>query len=219
MQINTEEGNTRTAIATAHYTAGVVSDRFDNSAWAQAQPIRIASLWSGEQAPVSRHAEVRIIWSEESLAVRFVYAQNELPIVSANPQLNKKTIGLWERDVCEIFIAPDSQAPQRYFEFEAAPTGEWVDLAIDFTDNGRETNFEFHSGMTVAAMIGKNETIIAMSVPWSVWLPKPQRGDVWRVNLFRCVGVGNERYLAWQPTYSVEPNFHVPEVFGWLDFA
>jgi hypothetical protein len=218
MQIKTEAGNTKTAIVTAHYPAGVVNDPFDHSAWAQAQPVRIASLWSGEQAPVSRHAEARIIWSEESLAVRFVYAQNEPPIVSANPQLNKKTIRLWERDVCEIFIAPDSQAPQRYFEFEAAATGEWVDLAIEFTAAGRETNFEFHSGMTVAAAAGEQQTKIVINVPWSLALPKPQRGDVWRVNLFRCVGLGNERYLAWQPTYAVEPNFHVPEVFGWLEF-
>jgi hypothetical protein len=41
---------------------------------------------------------------------------------------------------------------------------------------------------------------------------------VWRINLFRCVGVGDDRYLAWQPTYTAEPSFHVPEVFGWLDF-
>ncbi|HEV7472676.1 MAG TPA: carbohydrate-binding family 9-like protein [Pyrinomonadaceae bacterium] len=219
MQVNTEEENTKTAIVTAHYTTGLATSQFDHSDWATARPIRIASRWSGEPAPESQHAEARIIWSEEFLAVRFVCAQSEPPIVSANPQLNQKTLGLWERDVCEIFIAPDSEAPHRYFEFEAAPTGEWVDLAIEFTAAERETNFEFHSGMKVAAAVGGPETIIIISIPWSVSLPKPRRGDTWRVNLFRCVGLGNERYLAWQPTYSAEPNFHVPEVFGWLDFA
>ena len=204
----------------AHYTPETLASRdFDHPEWTRAHAIQITRQWSGEEAPASRHAEARIIWTADSLLVRFICRQDEPLTVNANPQLDKKTIRLWDNDVCEIFVAPDRNAPQHYFEFEAAPTGEWVDLAIDFTENGRETNFEFHSGMTVAAMIGKNETIIAMSVPWSVWLPKPQRGDVWRVNLFRCVGVGNERYLAWQPTYSVEPNFHVPEVFGWLDFA
>ncbi len=38
-------------------------------------------------------------------------------------------------------------------------------------------------------------------------------------NLFRCIGVGNERYLAWQPTGTPEPLFHVPEAFGWIQFV
>jgi hypothetical protein len=31
--------------------------------------------------------------------------------------------------------------------------------------------------------------------------------------------MGDERYLAWQPTYTAAPSFHVPEVFGWLEFV
>jgi hypothetical protein len=42
-------------------------------------------------------------------------------VVSDKPQTEKKTMGLWDRDVCEIFIAPDEHAIERYFEFEAAP--------------------------------------------------------------------------------------------------
>jgi hypothetical protein len=151
--------------------------------------------------------------------VRFICRQDEPVLVNSNPQFDNKTIRLWDKDVCEIFVAPEANAPERYFEFEAAPTGEWVDLAINFTPVGRETDVEFHSGMTVAAKVAEGETTIAMRIPWSVSIPKPQRGDLWRANLFRCVGVGNERYLAWQPTYTAEPNFHVPEVFGWLVFA
>ena len=72
--------------------------------------------------------------------------------------------------------------------------------------------------MTTAVIVNASQVTIAMQIPWSDSLPKPQKGDAWRVNLFRCVGVGDDRYLAWQPTYTAEPNFHVPEVFGWLDF-
>ena len=42
-------------------------------------------------------------------------------------------MGLWDRDVCEIFIAPDEHVIERYFEFEAAPTGEWLDVAIHWS--------------------------------------------------------------------------------------
>jgi cellulose/xylan binding protein with CBM9 domain len=218
--MNTETENSIDRVVTAYYTnIDLAATQLDHPEWTKVQPVPITRRWSGEGSPVSQHAEARILWSEESLVVRFVCSQHEPLIVNSNPQLTQKTIGLWARDVCEIFIAPDPNAPERYFEFEAAPTGEWVDLAIDFTPTGRETDFEFHSGMTAAAGVAEGQTIIALRIPWSVAIPKPQRGDEWRVNLFRCVGIGDERYLAWQPTHTVEPNFHVPEVFGWLRFA
>jgi len=220
MQTNTRHEDSKRAVATAlHTDENLSAAQFDHPDWVKAQPIEIARRWSGEEAPASRHAEARILWSDESLLVRFVCAQNEPLIVSASPQFNQKTIGLWNRDVCEIFIAPDPNKPERYFEFEAAPTGEWVDLAINITPTGRQTDFAFHSGMTAAASAGAGEIIVAMCIPWSDFVPRPQRGEAWRVNLFRCVGKGNERYLAWQPTHTSEPNFHVPETFAWLDFA
>lgn len=191
---------------------------FDHPHWNRAQPIRIAKHWSGEEAPASRHAEGRIIWSDESLVVRFVCNQIEPVIVSPTPQLTKKTIGLWDRDVCEIFVAPDTSRPNYYFEFEAAPNGEWVDLAIELGPTERQTDKGFHSGMTTSARLTENQLTITIRIPWSQDIRKPTRGGEWRVNLFRCIGTGNERYLAWQPTYTPEPNFHVPEAFGWLRF-
>jgi len=197
---------------------GLTVKSLDHPEWQRAHPIQITRKWSGAAAPDSRHAEVRIIWTNDSLLVRFVCRQEEPLIVNPNPLLNKKTIRLWDGDVCEIFIAPDPDKPQRYFEFEASPNGEWVDLAIMLKPSGRQTDFEFQSGMSAAACVEGSQTTIAMEIPWSGFLPKPKKGDVWRVNLFRCVGLGDDRYLAWQPTYAPEPNFHVPEVFGWLEF-
>ena len=209
----------REVIEALYSAIGLAVTEFDHREWAVAQAIQIARTWSGEEAPASRHAEARIIWSDKSLAVRFVCHQREPLIVSSTPQLTQKTIGLWDRDVCEIFIAPDASNPNRYFEFEAAPTGEWVDLAINLGPTQRETDQGFDSRMTTAAQIAGDQLIITMRIPWSDSIPKPQRGDVWRVNLFRCVGIGNQRYLAWQPTHTPEPNFHVPEAFGWLRFG
>jgi len=209
----------RDAIVIAHYSEiNLGANEFDHPEWLRAPAISITRKWSGEEAPVSRHAEARIIWSEQSLVVRFVCRQQEPLLVSADPRLDKKTIGLWNRDVCEIFVAPDPDAPEHYFEFEAAPTGEWLDLGIRVLPDGRETDWKFDSGMTVATFVEKDRVTIAMGIPWSAAISRPQRGDSWRVNLFRCVGKGNGRFLAWQPTHTPEPYFHVPRVFGRLDF-
>ena len=78
--------------------------------------------------------------------------------MSANPQTETKTMGLWDRDVCEAFLAPNPEHPNRYFEFEAAPTGEWVDLAVHLKPGQRETEWDFESGMTTAARIGDNQS-------------------------------------------------------------
>ncbi len=206
-------------IVARHVNAPIDVADFENFIWRECESVRIEHYWSGEPAMPSRHAEARICWSNEALHVRFVGKQQEPLIVADHPVTNKKTLGLWDRDVCEIFIAPDPHKPWRYFEFEAAPTGEWVDLGIVVKPEGRQTDWDFASGFTTAAKLDGELLLIGMRIPWSEAIPKPQAGDEWRVNVFRCVGPeAPERYLAWRPTRTPEPAFHVPEAFGVLRF-
>lgn len=205
----------------ALYSAGdIAADDFHHSAWNRCELVPIAHYWSGELAPTNRHAEARLLWSNSALHARFVCPQDEPLVVSSVPQTEAKTLGLWDRDVCEIFIAPNLSDPDSYFEFEGAPTGEWIDLAIRKNAEGRETDFAFDSGMTAAALIGADHILVSLRIPWSERIPHPQLNDRWRVNLFRCVGSDpNRGYVAWRPTYTAEPSFHSPEAFGWLLFS
>ena len=206
-------------IIARHIIEPIGAGQFDHPAWENCEPVRIEQYWSGEPAAASRHAEARLCWSGEALHVRFVGEQHEPLIVADNPILDRKTLGLWDRDVCEIFVAPDPAHPERYFEFEAGPTGEWVDLGIVITPSGRETDWDFNSGMTTAARLDGNRLTVGIRVPWSDSIPRPKAGDLWRVNIFRCVGPeAPDRYLAWRPTRTPEPNYHVPEAFGRLVF-
>jgi len=206
-------------VVEAPFVPAVGVEQFDAGVWEECTPVRIAQLWSGAPAPVERQAEARICWSDEALHVRFVCNQHEPLVVSTQPKTDRKTLGLWDRDVCEIFVAPDLETPERYFEFEAAPTGEWVDLGILVTPEGRETDWDFRSGMAAAARVSEQTVKIGMSIPWSASIPKPSCGDLWLVNLFRCVGPETpDRYLAWRPTHTPEPAFHVPAAFGQLRF-
>ncbi|HKG48579.1 MAG TPA: carbohydrate-binding family 9-like protein [Pyrinomonadaceae bacterium] len=197
----------------------ISADDFDNEKWQQCQPVQIEHYWSGEPAMPSRHAEARVCWSDEAIHVRFVGKQQEPLIVADNPVIDRKTLGLWDRDVWEIFLAPDPEQPWRYFEFEVAPTGEWVDLGILVKPDGRDTDWDFTSGFTTAARLAGERLLAGMRIPWSEAIPKPGAGSIWRVNVFRCVGPeAPERYLAWLPTRTPEPNFHVPDAFGTLRF-
>ena len=192
----------------------------ENADWRNADSVRIRRYWSGELATHGHKAEARLLWSDEALYVRFFCNKWEPLVVSKDPKRHQKTMGLWDRDVCEIFIAPDPNTVERYFEFEAAPTGEWLDVAVHWSARKRESDWGFNSGVTTATKVGDNFLFTAMRIPWSREIPQPQKGERWRVNLFRCVGKDPDRgYVAWQPTMTPQPSFHVPQVFGWLVFA
>jgi alpha-galactosidase len=181
--------------------------------------VSIASLWNGQPCLRERSFLCYLGWNDTELFVRFSAAQHEPLVVTPKPGLKSKAIGLWERDVCEIFIAPDRNQPSKYFEFEVAPTGEWLDLAIDMTSGERVADFEYNSGMEAAARVEEGGVVMAMKIPWEAFGGKPKLGDVWLGNIFRCVGSEpNRGYLAWSPTMTEKPNFHVPERFGQLIF-
>lgn len=188
--------------------------------WGKGIPVTVRRYWSGREAPPARHFTARLLWSPTALYVRFTAKQTEPPVVLDKPDLGKKTLGLWDRDVCEVFIAPDPAKQNKYFEFEIAPTGEWIDLGIEARPDKRVTDWDYSSGMRSAVRVEKNKVIMAIRVPWKALGKTPKAGDKWLGNLFRCVGKDPDRgYLAWQPTLTKEPAFHVPEKFGQFLFV
>lgn len=214
-------GEEQNGVIVAQYVSGdMQASDFDNAAWESASPLHLTRYWSGEEAPFERRAEARVVWSSRALGVRFTCRQAEPLIVGDSPQCERKTPGLWDRDVCEIFIAPDALEIERYFEFEVAPTGEWLDLAIRQLPDRRETDWAYRSGIEAAARVEEGRIMLAMRLPWEAFGNEPQPDERWRANLFRCIGTGpNRGYLAWRPTHTERPNFHVPPAFGWLHFG
>ena len=196
-----------------------VSD-LSNAVWRTAEIVSVGTYWSGAAAPAGRHFTARLLWSDSALYVLFEANRAEPLVVSDKPDLTKKSMGLWDRDVVEIFVAPDPNVPGKYFEFEAAPTGEWLDVALDTTSGTRVSDWEYRSGMKASARIAAGRVVNVIKIPWKAFGKTPTAGDVWLGNLLRCVGKDPGRgYLAWQPTMTKEPAFHVPERFGEFHFV
>ncbi len=186
-----------------------------NDAWTKADTQSGKKYWSGKTAPIGRRFKVQLLWSKTALYVRFEANRAEPLVISDKPDLSKKTLGLWDRDVCEIFIAPDKNEARKYFEFEVAPTGEWVDVALDITSGERKSDWDYKSGMESAVKLEKDRIVMTMKIEWKAFGKTPKVGDTWLGNIFRCVGKDPERgYLAWSPTMTENPNFHVPDKFG-----
>jgi alpha-galactosidase len=204
----------------AHISKDFSVKRLHDPVWQKAKAVEVTTYWSGETASEGRRFWAWLLWSDKFLYIRFVAPHAEPPVVNTKPDLSKKTIGLWERDVCEIFIAPDKMNPNKYFEFEIAPTGEWIDLGIEVTPKERLTDWKYSSRMQSAASDIKGETYAAIKIPFASLGRTPAAGDIWLGNIFRCIGKDPGRgYLAWRPTKTPEPNFHVPSAFGEFHFV
>lgn len=188
--------------------------------WKRCSETSVTTYWSGAAAPEARQFSFKMLWSAKKLYVLFSANTGEPLTVAEKPDLTRKSIGLWDRDVCEIFIAPDRNEPRRYFEFEAAPTGEWLDVALDLTSGERISDWEYDSGMKTMSQIENDRVTTIVQIPFVSLGNIPSANDVWLGNLFRCVGKDPARgYLAWSPTMTETPNFHVPERFGEFRFV
>lgn len=211
----TKDINVKAKTSVNHIKADFPISQLDNKSWQTSKTVKISKYWSGKEAPKQRRFEAKFLWSDTALYVRFEANQGEPLVVSEKPNLESKTRGLWDRDVCEIFLAPNREEFRKYFEFEIAPNGEWIDLGIYQKPDERITDWDYNSGMKSAARIEKDKVIMAIKIEWKAFGATPKAGDIWLGNILRAMGTEPDRgYLTWQPTMTDRPNFHVPEKFG-----
>lgn len=191
---------------------------FDHPAWQPAVPLALRGHWA--DAPAALATTARLLWTMADLWVGFTCGYSELDIdTGADPGVERH--GLWERDVCEIFVrSPREPHSASYKEFEVAPTGQWCDLAIH--GPRVDVDWRWQSGMRTAATIDVDAAAwrAVMAVPFSAFGVAPTAGDRWHANLFRISRHrGVRHYLAHAATGTPTPDFHVPERFVPLVFA
>jgi hypothetical protein len=167
--------------------------------------------------------EVRGFWTDSHLYLLFSCPYKELNLfLPAKHGADRDK--LWDRDVVEMFLGDDWKNIRHYREFEIAPTGDWVDLAIDLDHEGEGE--KWNSGWTTSARIDERARVwyAAARIPLkSVSTAPVAAGTRWRMNLYRIDGLGADpvrHFLCWQQTCvkDRDPN-HVPENFGTLVFA
>jgi alpha-galactosidase len=184
--------------------------------WQSATPITFSSDWQGKNADPERETQLRVLWSRQYLYLRFECRYREL-FTFEDSDPNGRRDHLWDRDVAEAFLQPDPSRERFYREFEVSPNGMWVDL--DIFPGGRA---DLNSGMQRSVVVDeKSRTWIAeLAIPIKSLTANFDPAAIWRVNFYRVEGTKEPRaYLAWQPTNSPQPNFHVPKAFGRLRFG
>lgn len=182
----------------------------------------IAHYWDGRKAPGDLIAEVRCAWSPRQLHFHFSAAVAELNVNEAWPR-DRSVQGLWKCDVVEIFLRPSGT--EVYFELEVSPLGQWFEALV--RTPRVDVDLAWRSGALAECEIDAGRLWRAgLAIPFEPMMNAlemnlpPEVGDVWEINLFRVSGAEPWReYLAWQPTFTPRPDFHVPGAFGRLVLA
>src|SRR5262249_25984426 len=195
----------------------------DSATWANASSTWITRDCTHQTDYRQLKTEVRGFWTDSDLYLLFISPYTELNLWLPADN-SKDRLKLWDRDVVEFFLGDDWANIRHYREFEIAPTGDWVDLAIDL--DKESYGAEWNSGFERQGRIDEKDHIwyAAARVPLKSVSEKPVVvGTKWRANLYRIDGLGEDpqrHFMCWQPTCVVnrDPN-HVPEHFGTLIFA
>ncbi len=204
-----------------------LSDRA-HPAWSRPEKISIDRDWMGRSLLREKGmdwnnlTQLSSLWNDDRIMFRFDCWFDRLNIDEALAR-DRSVRGLWEKDVVEIFLKPEAR--DDYFEIEISPLGQWLDAHIRMPRI--DVNFHWSSRLKLKVEIDRPEQKwrLFVSLPFASFggpsgdIRPPTVGEVWRANFCRIAGERPEReYLAWRPTFTPRPDFHVPACFGNLFF-
>jgi alpha-galactosidase len=183
--------------------------------WQTASAAVFCLDWQGKNPEPERETQVRVLWSPQTLYLRFECRYRDLYLFDDSEPSGRRD-HLWDRDVAEAFLQPDPSRERNYKEFEVSPNGMWIDL--DIFPGGHA---DLKSGMTRSVVLDQtgHRWAAELAIPITALTANFDPKAVWRANFYRVEGMKEPRiYMAWQPTRSPQPNFHVPAAFGRLRF-
>lgn len=196
-----------------------VIDGVVDAAWARATPVTFDTDWSG--APTGISTRVRMLASNAGLAALFELEGAGLYADASKPK-DVDREKLWAEDCVEVFVAPDPSRPARYAEVEVGPHGHFLDLFVDRDARPRTSDVAWSSAPRIATRVARGVDGGSARVTIEVALAAPEIARALRpgarlpLGLYRLEGKAPRAYLAWSPTRTPKPDFHVPDAFGWL---
>jgi uncharacterized protein (DUF362 family) len=189
----------------------------DEPAWNRATPVRWDTDYAGR--PTGIPTEVRLLWSKKGLYALFqAYMSGLHTDRSRHVEVERKE--LFREDCVELFFTPDPAHPKHYYEIELGPFGHFLDIDVD-RERGK-VNTSWSSVPKIGTMRSLVPKLGLSTASIEVLLASPDivgalvPGARLPLALYRIDGLPEQRFLAWSPPRTANPNFHVPEAFGVL---
>jgi len=206
-----------TFVAKKAAAAPTIDGKLDDAEWASTRPTRKFHQPDSKPLNAAYETTAKLTWDDKNLYIAYTTKDDAI----AN-RFSDNDSTLWEGDVVELFIKPDSKATG-YFEFQWAPnnarfdakfTGhrkpEWKEAAKWNAEGARSAVVKGADGWTVEAAI----PFAALGLSGA-----PAAGAKWPANLYRIdsKGTHNMGFMgAWAP---VGGDFHNLNGAGTIEFA
>ncbi len=184
--------------------------------WETAKKGELLEVVSGRQPFLA--TEFRLVRddSQEAFFLRFLAEDDE---VHSTYRMHEET--LYRQDVFELFIA-EGESLSRYREIEVSPCDLHFTGDVDYRGPG---DLKLDMDWDIPGFLTRTRhhreeyrTSSVWRLPYAAFSAKPKSGKSWRMNAFRIDHSRRGTELqAWQATG--EKNFHVPDRFGFLQFA
>lgn len=197
----------------AHAVEPIAVDAVIDEAWASASPVTFRSDWAGRDTPTS--TTVRALWSESALYLLWELDGAAVRTDTTRP-VEVERENLYQEDCVEMFLAPKPEERQRYFEIELGPRGHFFDLLVDRRNRTSDTRWSSEAEIKTSVDLERHHVIIEVALRAPDLVAALHSGALLPMNLYRLEGAAPRSYLAWSPTRTERPNFHVPQAFGSL---
>ncbi len=200
----------------------VPNGNLDKGVWQKAERVRFDHDWAGRKTFPEAETQVASFWTATHLYVAFWCKYTTLNVYEGEDPA-KERWELWNRDVVEVFVNPQPERVNHYYEFEVAPNNQWIDLEIMLEKQSYDAKWESHFEHATRVDPKKHTWTCEMRIPVSpmnVAVMPPN--EEWRINFYRADGPGDDtvrRFLAWSPTLGEKADFHVPTRFGIIRFV
>ncbi|MHC1785616.1 MAG: carbohydrate-binding family 9-like protein [Christensenellales bacterium] len=183
--------------------------------WEAVPAVALLDVSSGGQPFLATQLQILRDDAQRLLLLRFQGEDDE--VHSAFKLLDEP---LYRQDVFEVFLSEDGDL-RAYKELEVSPWDIHFDGLIRYSQDGLrhlDVSWDIAGWKSLTTIRQDKQRIVSLwALPYSAFSSEPKPGSSWRFNAFRIDHSSRGVSLqAWQPTG--EPNFHVPEHFGYLDF-
>jgi len=163
---------------------------------------------------------IYVIFQVADQYVKAVHDQNQDPVY---------------KDSCvEFFFIPSGKIENGYFNLEMNCGGTMLfHHQLKPRTGSVEINPTHLSQIKIATTLpkivdpeinSKTTWVVEYSIPFSILkeyhdFSSPTEGTNWRANFYKCADESSyPHWLTWSPVEHPEPNFHLPEYFGQLEF-
>ena len=186
--------------------------------WKNIEIMPIDNLLWTDPLPIT--AQAQLCWDEEAIYLRMEAFEENIRKEETDPLAE-----ICNDSCLEFFIQP-VEGPY-YLNFEINPLANYL---IGQGDNDVDNRLrvivpDFETRMEPNVEFTKTGWVLTYKVPFSFirhFYPsfEVKVGTKIRGNCYKCGDLTEkEHYLAWSPTVSEEPAFHLPEYFGELVFG